>query len=76
MKDVTFRAHDIPLIFTPRLVWPTKSDRSRGFLIPRVMFSSTYGDRLELGYFVPFGESTDGHASHTHPHPNEPAEGR
>jgi len=59
MKDVTFRAHDIPLIFTPRLVWPTKSDRSRGFLIPRVMFSSTYGDRLELGYFVPFGDSAD-----------------
>jgi LPS-assembly protein len=59
MKDVTFRAHDIPLIFTPRLVWPTKSDRSRGFLIPRVLFSSTYGDRLELGYFVPFGDSAD-----------------
>ena len=59
MKDVTFRAHDIPLIFTPRLVWPTKSDRSRGFLIPRVLFSTTYGDRLELGYFVPFGDSAD-----------------
>src|SRR3954447_26077902 len=55
MKDVTFRAHDVPLIFTPRLVWPTKSDRSRGFLIPRLLFSSRYGDRLELGYFVPFG---------------------
>jgi len=59
MKDVTFRAHDVPLIFTPRLVWPTKSDRSRGFLIPRVLFSQTYGDRLELGYFVPFGDAAD-----------------
>lgn len=59
MKDVTFRAHDIPLIFTPRLVWPTKSDRSQGFLIPRVLFSSTYGDRIELGYFVPFGDTAD-----------------
>lgn len=59
MRDVTFRAHDIPLIFTPRLIWPTKSDRSQGFLIPRIMFSPTYGDRLELGYFVPFGDTAD-----------------
>jgi LPS-assembly protein len=59
MKDVIFRAHDIPLIFMPRLVWPTKSDRSQGFLIPRILFSPTYGDRLELGYFVPFGDSAD-----------------
>ncbi len=59
MKDVTFRAHDIPLIFTPRLIWPTKSERSQGFLIPRVLFSPTYGDRIELGYFVPFGDTAD-----------------
>ena len=59
MRDVVFRAHDMPLFFTPRLVWPTKSDRSQGFLIPRILFSPTYGDRLELGYFVPFGDSAD-----------------
>ncbi len=59
MKDVTFRAHNIPLIFTPRLIWPTKSDRSQGFLIPRLHFSSAYGNRLELGYFIPFGDTAD-----------------
>jgi LPS-assembly protein len=59
MRDVSFRAHEVPILFTPRLVWPTKSDRSQGFLIPRVLFSPTYGDRLELGYFVPFGDSAD-----------------
>jgi LPS-assembly protein len=59
MRDVVFRAHDIPLFFTPRLVWPTKSDRSQGFLIPRILFGRTFGDRLELGYFVPFGDSAD-----------------
>jgi len=59
MRDVVFRAHDVPLFFTPRLVWPTKSDRSQGFLIPRILFSPTYGDRLEVGYFVPFGDSAD-----------------
>ena len=59
MRNVSFRAHDVPLLFTPRLVWPTKSDRSQGFLIPRVLFSPTYGDRLEIGYFVPFGDAAD-----------------
>jgi LPS-assembly protein len=59
MRNVSFRAHDIPILYAPRLVWPTKSDRSKGFLIPRVLFSPTYGDRLELGYFVPFGDIAD-----------------
>ena len=59
MRHVSFRAHDIPILYAPRLVWPTKSDRSKGFLIPRVLFSPTYGDRLELGYFIPFGDAAD-----------------
>lgn len=59
MRNVTFRAHDVPLFFTPRLVWPTKSDRTQGLLIPRLLLSGTYGDRLELGYFIPFGDAAD-----------------
>ena len=59
MRGVSFRAHNIPLIYTPRLIWPTKRDRSRGFLIPRVNFHREFGTRFELGYFVPFGESVD-----------------
>lgn len=71
MKDVSFRAHDVPLLFTPRLVWPTKHDRSQGFLIPRIMYVSTVGDDrndptktqkhmgLQLGYFIPIGDSFD-----------------
>ncbi|MEA2165872.1 MAG: LPS-assembly protein [Thermoanaerobaculia bacterium] len=59
MRDVSFRAHDIPLLFAPRLVWPTKRERSQGLLIPRVLLSKTYGDRLELGYFIPFGDAAD-----------------
>ena len=59
MRDVSFRAHRVPLIFTPRLVWPTKRDRSQGFLLPHIVFTSKFGSRLELGYFVPFGPSID-----------------
>jgi hypothetical protein len=66
MRNVAFRVHRIPLIWLPHLVWPTKGDRSRGLLIPRIMFQSCdpksahcFGNRLELGYFIPFGDSAD-----------------
>ncbi|HVS31296.1 MAG TPA: LPS assembly protein LptD [Thermoanaerobaculia bacterium] len=60
MRNTSFRARRMPLLWLPRLVWPTKSDRSRGLLIPRITFgSSRFGQRLELGYFVPFGQSAD-----------------
>ena len=59
MSDVEIRAHRLPLFWLPRLVWPTKRDRAQGFLIPRILFSSTFGTRLELGYFIPVGDSVD-----------------
>jgi LPS-assembly protein len=60
LRNTSFRARGIPLLFFPRLIWPTKSDRSQGFLIPRVTIGGgEFGQRLELGYFVPFGDSAD-----------------
>jgi LPS-assembly protein len=59
MRDVTFRAHHMPIFWAPRLIWPTKRDRSRGFLIPRVNYSGEFGTRFEIGYFVPVGDSAD-----------------
>lgn len=59
LKNVSFRARRLPILWTPRLVWPTKSERSQGLLIPRLQFGSDYGSRFELGYFIPFGRSAD-----------------
>ena len=59
MQDVTFRTRIAPIFYTPRLIWPTKSDRSRGFLIPRLVISGHFGPRLETAYFIPFGDSAD-----------------
>jgi LPS-assembly protein len=59
MHDLTFRAHRFPIFWAPRLIWPTKKDRSQGFLIPRISFSNRFGQRLELGYFIPMGTSSD-----------------
>jgi LPS-assembly protein len=59
LRDLSFRAHSLPIFWAPRLIWPMKRDRSQGFLIPRVRFSSRFGQRLELGYFIPMGDSAD-----------------
>ncbi len=60
LKDVSFRAGGVPICWTPRLLWPTKKDRSQGVLIPRIFLNNgNLGERLELGYFVPFGDTVD-----------------
>jgi len=59
LKNVSFRAGGVPIFWTPRLLWPTKRERSQGVLIPRIFLDSTLGTRLELGYFIPFGDSVD-----------------
>jgi len=66
MNNVSFRVHQFPILWTPRLIWPTKGDRSQGLLIPRLVLQSCdaksthcFGNRLELGYFVPWGDSVD-----------------
>ena len=68
-RDFVFRAHKLPLFWAPRLVWPTKHDRARGFLMPRLLLTewpgranpspNSLGNRLELGYFIPIGDSMD-----------------
>jgi LPS-assembly protein len=59
MKDVSFRAGGLPVFWAPRVIWPTKRERSQGLLIPRARFGDTFGTRLQAGYFLPFGESVD-----------------
>ena len=59
MSDISFRARGIPVFWLPRLIWPTKRDRSQGLLLPRARFTDRFGTRLENGYFIPFGESVD-----------------
>jgi LPS-assembly protein len=59
MRDVSIRAKKLPIFYTPRLIWPTKRDRSAGFLIPRYLYSEDYGQRLEVAYYAPIRESAD-----------------
>lgn len=57
--DVSFRAWKLPLLWTPYIIFPTKKDRARGFLVPKVGYSSRYGGSLQSAYFLPMGVSAD-----------------
>ena len=59
MKDVSFWARNVPLFYTPYLVWPTKEDRASGMLVPGAGYSSRRGAYLGLTNYWVTGRSTD-----------------
>lgn len=59
LKNLSFRANDVPVIYLPYLVWPTKTDRAQGFLIPKPGFSNRFGAYLKTAYFIPYEEWAD-----------------
>ena len=59
MKDVSFRAGTVPLLYTPYLIWPTKEDRASGMLVPGIGYSNQRGGYLGLSYYWVTGRPTD-----------------
>lgn len=59
LKNLSFRANDVPVVYLPYLVWPTKTDRARGFLIPKPGYSNRFGSYLKTAYFIPYQEWAD-----------------
>jgi len=59
MKNVSFRAGKVPLLFTPYIVWPTKEDRASGLLVPGVGYNARRGAYLGLTHYLVTGPSTD-----------------
>jgi LPS-assembly protein len=59
MRNVSFRAGPVPLLYTPWLVWPTKQDRASGLLVPGAGYNSRRGGYLGLTYYWVTGRSTD-----------------
>jgi LPS-assembly protein len=59
MKDVSFRTGEVPLLFTPYMIWPTKEGRVSGFMVPGIGYTGQHGAYLGLTYFWVTGQSTD-----------------
>jgi LPS-assembly protein len=59
VRSASMRAKKLPIFYTPYILWPVKSERSSGFLIPNVGYSDRRGASLGLAYFQTLGRSYD-----------------
>lgn len=58
-RDVVFYVKDVPVLYTPYLIFPIKTERQTGFLIPRLGYSTADGLRLNEAFFWAIGPSHD-----------------
>ncbi len=55
----TMRVKSLPVFYTPYILWPVRTERSSGFLIPNIGYSDRRGAELGLAYFQTLGRSYD-----------------
>ncbi|HWM92395.1 MAG TPA: LPS assembly protein LptD [Thermoanaerobaculia bacterium] len=59
VRNASMRAKKLPIFYTPYILWPVKSDRSSGLLIPNIGYSDRRGASVGLAYFQTLGRSYD-----------------
>ena len=59
VHNASMRAKKLPIFYTPYLLWPVKSDRTSGFLIPNIGYSDRRGASVGLAWFQTIGRSYD-----------------
>ncbi len=50
---------DVPIFYTPRLLWPVMRERAAGLLVPRIGYNNRRGAYVGNALFVPLGRSYD-----------------
>ncbi len=58
-SNVTMRAKKLPVFYSPYLLFPVRSKRTSGLLMPSYSHSEIHGDNLGLAWFQTFGPSYD-----------------
>ena len=58
-RNVNFRAKKMPLLYVPYLLFPVKSKRTSGLLMPNFSSSELHGTGIGLAWFQTFGPSYD-----------------
>lgn len=53
------RVKRLPFFYFPYILWPAKSERTSGFLVPNVGYSEQRGTELGLAYYLVLGRSYD-----------------
>lgn len=57
--NTAFRMRNIPVLYTPYLVMPIKTERQSGFLIPKMGYSDLRGFEIENSYYWAISKNTD-----------------
>ena len=65
-RDVVFYANGIPIFYLPYLIYPVKTERQTGLLVPRVGYSSRYGFRYGQDLYWAISQSQDATFSFEH----------
>ncbi len=58
-KGPIFYFEDIPLLYLPWGTFPVRKERQSGFLMPSAGYSSTYGLKLQNGFYWAFAKNMD-----------------
>jgi LPS-assembly protein len=59
LRNAAFRVKDIPVAYVPYLLFPAKTKRASGVLIPQAGYSSRNGAELEVPIFWAISDSAD-----------------
>ncbi|HSG38447.1 MAG TPA: putative LPS assembly protein LptD, partial [Thermoanaerobaculia bacterium] len=59
VRSASMRAKKLPVFYTPYILWPVKSERTSGLLIPNIGYSDRRGASLGLAYYQTLGRSYD-----------------
>jgi LPS-assembly protein len=59
VQGATFEIKKIPVLYSPYLFFPVKTERQSGFLTPGVNFSNVGGPELKTAYFWAISKNTD-----------------
>ena len=59
LSGVSFRAQNMPLFYTPYLVWPIKTGRASGLLFPEFNNSDKLGASIALPFYWAFSDHAD-----------------
>lgn len=58
-RHASMKVKKAPLLYFPYILWPVKSERTPGLLVPNVGYSQRRGAYLGLAYYQPIGRSFD-----------------
>ncbi|MFQ5780828.1 MAG: LPS-assembly protein LptD, partial [Nitrospiria bacterium] len=58
-RDIVFYANDLPIFYLPYLIYPVKTKRQTGLLVPRLGYSSRHGFRYRQDFFWAIAQNQD-----------------